>query len=953
MGSIPVIVRFRQSGDPGISVNSQVQAGHAPVWAGLRPAKHAVRLLCMTSILGTWIRRLAASSIALAVLATPVHPGAEPPFRLPPSWRDFRAVITRADSLVAQRAYATADAYLDSLVAVLRQRGDQSHLVQVLVRRGGGRVFRGMYARGEPDLREALDRATAIHDTLGEIMALQYLAYGLGERGNTRASRPLWTRMLERSRARGDRSHAGWALMGLGYCDWRDGRAAAAQPLYRRSIIELQAGGDIPGLLEARTGYINTFPDGAPEVAAGFRQLIEDAHRARATLTEGNALYNLANYEIQRGDPELALELMRRAEEAFRTTSVATRWTAVMARGLILSDLGRDAEAAAIVGPVAVMARRTGNWKLASRSLELLAQTAANQGRDATADSLRREVLAFADSLPPGQVIDSADALARSLLAHGRPAEGLALLDRYLPPGRSTDAASTDIEVATTAARMLLALGRPSEAIERLRAVAPLVSADDPSGADIQLELQFAEVFRARRQPDSTLAHMRRARRQLLGRRQRPRSFEQRERRGSGSAWFAGQYVADVLAAPSAGPTGSRAQLAFDDLQAFKARTLAERLSRTSTAGEEEQSRHTATLATLRARVLGGQDVLLDVYEGFASSVLFAVTRDRLVVVTLPAAQELETRDVRLTDLASDPRSDPAVLSGALRSAAADLLGEAAPLVLAARRVLIAPDASTIHLPWAALLAALAPERTSEVVLVPSATWLAAAPRRDAVLPQKSLLALAGSRNARGDRLAGAEREVRWLAATYDGVSTQLTGSSRTAEALAPELARYPLLHLAGHATSDPGRPWRAGLRLGEGDTPDDYLRAGGIARQRLGTRLVVLSACGSLGSGRNFGEGALGLSAGFIAAGSSSVIATLWPVSDATGEAFAHAFYPALARGRTVSAALGEAQQTLRGTPATAAVADWGAFVLVGRPDTRVSLRERIPPARRGTDRG
>ncbi len=78
---------------------------------------------------------------------------------------------------------------------------------------------------------------------------------------------------------------------------------------------------------------------------------------------------------------------------------------------------------------------------------------------------------------------------------------------------------------------------------------------------------------------------------------------------------------------------------------------------------------------------------------------------------------------------------------------------------------------------------------------------------------------------------------------------------------------------------------------------------------------VVVLSGCAA-GDGRELrGEGVLGLTYGFLANGSHTVIASLWPVEDALTARFMEEFYAAYRASGRASDALRTAQLRTRGT--------------------------------------
>jgi len=195
---------------------------------------------------------------------------------------------------------------------------------------------------------------------------------------------------------------------------------------------------------------------------------------------------------------------------------------------------------------------------------------------------------------------------------------------------------------------------------------------------------------------------------------------------------------------------------------------------------------------------------------------------------------------------------------------------------------------------------------------------------------------------AAGRELPGAERELRLLGAEYGGVTVRQNHGDRTVRELTADLPRWDALHFAAHADADLGSPWHSGFLLGAGTRDDAYLRASDVAGLHLRARLAVLSGCASAGTTALAGEGALGLSAAFLCAGTTSVVATLWPVEDRVAEKFVSAFYAAIAGGRTVAGAARDARTTLRARPETSAPGDWAAFVVVGEPGTRLALRRR-----------
>jgi CHAT domain-containing protein len=154
--------------------------------------------------------------------------------------------------------------------------------------------------------------------------------------------------------------------------------------------------------------------------------------------------------------------------------------------------------------------------------------------------------------------------------------------------------------------------------------------------------------------------------------------------------------------------------------------------------------------------------------------------------------------------------------------------------------------------------------------------------------------------------------------------------------AMSGELARFRVVHFATHALVDDIHPPLSGLVLSlvdqRGEPTDGFLELQDIYNLELSADLVVLSACQTaLGKEIN-GEGMIGLTRGFMYAGASSVVATLWKVNDfATAKLMAH-FYKAMERdGMKPAQALRHAQLALWNEQPLAAPYYWAGFILQG----------------------
>jgi len=163
------------------------------------------------------------------------------------------------------------------------------------------------------------------------------------------------------------------------------------------------------------------------------------------------------------------------------------------------------------------------------------------------------------------------------------------------------------------------------------------------------------------------------------------------------------------------------------------------------------------------------------------------------------------------------------------------------------------------------------------------------------------------------------------------------TGFEATREKLAEaDLTEYAILHFATHGIMDPKRPERSGLFLSMVN-PDGRARNGFVGLQDIYSLhtpvdLVVLSACRT-GLGKDVrGEGLIGLTRGFMYAGASSVVASLWKVDDeATAELMKQFYINMLKREMPPAAALRAAQNNIRQQPQWRSPYFWAAFTLQG----------------------
>jgi CHAT domain-containing protein len=188
-------------------------------------------------------------------------------------------------------------------------------------------------------------------------------------------------------------------------------------------------------------------------------------------------------------------------------------------------------------------------------------------------------------------------------------------------------------------------------------------------------------------------------------------------------------------------------------------------------------------------------------------------------------------------------------------------------------------------------------------------------------------------------RLMASRREANAIvaAAPAGAATVALDFAANRTTATASELSRYRIVHFATHAVFNDRQPELSGIVLSLFDETgrpreDGFLRLHDVYNIDLPVDMVVLSAC-QTGLGKQVrGEGMIGLTRGFMYAGASRVVASLWKVDDEATAELMKVFYLNMLRdGMSPPAALRQAQTSLRRQRRWSAPYYWAGFVLQG----------------------
>ena len=153
-----------------------------------------------------------------------------------------------------------------------------------------------------------------------------------------------------------------------------------------------------------------------------------------------------------------------------------------------------------------------------------------------------------------------------------------------------------------------------------------------------------------------------------------------------------------------------------------------------------------------------------------------------------------------------------------------------------------------------------------------------------------------------------------------------------------PRLRDYQILHFATHGYLDSEHPELSGLVLSRvqanGTSSDGFLRLHEIYKLKLPAEMIVLSACETAAGKEVRGEGLIALTRGFMYAGATRVVASLWQVDDvATSELMGRFYQGMLEEGLRPAAALQQAQKAMWKDERTRAPYYWAPFILQGDP--------------------
>jgi CHAT domain-containing protein len=260
------------------------------------------------------------------------------------------------------------------------------------------------------------------------------------------------------------------------------------------------------------------------------------------------------------------------------------------------------------------------------------------------------------------------------------------------------------------------------------------------------------------------------------------------------------------------------------------------------------------------------------------------------------------------------------------------LLGPARAQLARKSRLILAPDADLWQVPFQALRS---PEgryliEDASIFYTPSLSVLHALGKRK---PMERGGALAAFANPTED-WPEAEREASRLAALYGASSRTWVRAEANEEAFRAHAGSYDVLHVAAHGVFDDRHPLHSHLVLhgpAGKDSLDGLLEAEEIRALDLKASLVVLSGCETARGQFEDGEGAIGMTWAFLAAGSRAVVASQWRVESSSTTQLMLRFHSALREGLGKAAALRQATLEVMRSESFRHPFYWAGFALFG----------------------
>lgn len=406
---------------------------------------------------------------------------------------------------------------------------------------------------------------------------------------------------------------------------------------------------------------------------------------------------------------------------------------------------------------------------------------------------------------------------------------------------------------------------------------------------------------------------------------------------------------------------------------------------------QEDQRRNDPKFASLNQikdfsfadvqKTLSEDSAMLEFSVGEDQTFLWLIKKDSVKLFYLPKREKINKISLEYYNLLIDKNSSNTAIYEKSKDLSRLLLSPLKNEISNLKTLIVVPDASLQIIPFSTLALDANAEfqpliKNFEIVVFPSFSSFAymrqtkskQKPQNEKLLAiladpifqfdderisVKSKVAASMTENAAGaEKLAevlrdfGIDKLSRLPFTNFEAKEIQKFAPKETILALGENASRqrflngdfenYKILHFATHGFLNQKNPDLSGLVLSLYDkqrhAQNGFLRVIDLYSVHLNANLVVLSAC-QTGLGKDVeGEGIVGLTHGFMLAGASRVVSSLWKVEEAaTAELMKRFYREMLVNKQTPASALRIAQNELRQIPRFKNPRYWAGFTLTG----------------------
>jgi CHAT domain-containing protein len=346
---------------------------------------------------------------------------------------------------------------------------------------------------------------------------------------------------------------------------------------------------------------------------------------------------------------------------------------------------------------------------------------------------------------------------------------------------------------------------------------------------------------------------------------------------------------------------------------------------------EASATKRTAQFTSLNPQAIAQKtgSTLLFYWLGEKQSYLWAITRAKTAMFTLPPRRDIDDRIARYQKTLLDVRDPLEAGNPDGQALYRDLVGPGAAMIRPGDSVIVFADGVLSELNFETLLAPGPPRGNPQNANPSSGMHYLLDDFTFSSAPSLSMLAATAPNNGASQRILLLGNpiapdqdfpslpmfgwEMTRIESHFDPAQVSaLAGQQATPAAYAKSDPRsYAYIHFVSHAVASQTNPLDSAIILSNAPGQEDSykLYAREIIQHPIDAKLVTISACYGSGTRAYAGEGLVGLSWAFLRAGAQRVIGALWEVSDESTPRLMDSLYQGLTTGDSPAVALRNAK--------------------------------------------